>query len=550
MSEACAVYDAIVEYQQQRVMEDFDESNPHHIDHRRLMDAYVVSESAVVKHSGLRPETVRLVIKAFSLKGDNTGFSGVSEFNEANATPLVPIGGSKYTLVDPHSLAESLYESPFYWMMKDEIYSDTYTNNRGKFTESFCANRLRLVFGLDRVFTNIEIPKSQATTHTEIDVLAHFSDYVVLVQAKSKRLTVNARRGDLNAIYLDFQKGIQRGCDQGYDSAKLLFSSSIKKTLADRYGVQLPKSIRQVFLITVLSDQYPGLSIQVRHLLHNHHDKNIGGPLVLDIFALDVITEFLDSPLYFLSYLKRRCQYSQRVLAAQELTIFAHHLSNNLWLDSDVGLMSLDEGFCRDLDRAMIDRRCSAKRSTIPSGILTRFSDTYAGDILKSIQSRDDGVIFEIGLMLLEMSSQTFEEFDRECSLINRYTIADGSTHDFSMSMSDGKFGITVHCSFAPNEHARDRLFDHCQKRKYQHRSECWFGLGLSPTALSPRFGVRIQGSWEYAREMERKIGSLGRGRKRVRLFEGVESSRWKVGRNDPCPCGSGLKYKKCCIWD
>jgi len=23
---------------------------------------------------------------------------------------------------------------------------------------------------------------------------------------------------------------------------------------------------------------------------------------------------------------------------------------------------------------------------------------------------------------------------------------------------------------------------------------------------------------------------------------------RVKVGRNDPCPCGSGLKFKKCCI--
>jgi uncharacterized protein len=22
-----------------------------------------------------------------------------------------------------------------------------------------------------------------------------------------------------------------------------------------------------------------------------------------------------------------------------------------------------------------------------------------------------------------------------------------------------------------------------------------------------------------------------------------------KIGRNDPCPCGSGLKYKKCCGW-
>lgn len=22
-----------------------------------------------------------------------------------------------------------------------------------------------------------------------------------------------------------------------------------------------------------------------------------------------------------------------------------------------------------------------------------------------------------------------------------------------------------------------------------------------------------------------------------------------KVGRNEPCPCGSGTKFKKCCLW-
>jgi uncharacterized protein YecA (UPF0149 family) len=26
-----------------------------------------------------------------------------------------------------------------------------------------------------------------------------------------------------------------------------------------------------------------------------------------------------------------------------------------------------------------------------------------------------------------------------------------------------------------------------------------------------------------------------------------VRRDQPKVGRNDPCPCGSGLKYKKCC---
>ncbi|RLD63238.1 MAG: hypothetical protein DRI84_09935 [Bacteroidetes bacterium] len=27
-----------------------------------------------------------------------------------------------------------------------------------------------------------------------------------------------------------------------------------------------------------------------------------------------------------------------------------------------------------------------------------------------------------------------------------------------------------------------------------------------------------------------------------------LEHFESKVGRNDPCPCGSGKKYKKCCM--
>jgi uncharacterized protein len=29
---------------------------------------------------------------------------------------------------------------------------------------------------------------------------------------------------------------------------------------------------------------------------------------------------------------------------------------------------------------------------------------------------------------------------------------------------------------------------------------------------------------------------------------EPVVNPNRDVGRNDPCPCGSGLKYKKCCL--
>lgn len=37
-----------------------------------------------------------------------------------------------------------------------------------------------------------------------------------------------------------------------------------------------------------------------------------------------------------------------------------------------------------------------------------------------------------------------------------------------------------------------------------------------------------------------------GRGQGPANL-PGVLAARGKVGRNDPCPCGSGRKFKKCC---
>ena len=36
------------------------------------------------------------------------------------------------------------------------------------------------------------------------------------------------------------------------------------------------------------------------------------------------------------------------------------------------------------------------------------------------------------------------------------------------------------------------------------------------------------------------------RGRSRGAKQETVVRTQPKVGRNDPCPCGSGKKYKKC----
>jgi preprotein translocase subunit SecA len=44
-----------------------------------------------------------------------------------------------------------------------------------------------------------------------------------------------------------------------------------------------------------------------------------------------------------------------------------------------------------------------------------------------------------------------------------------------------------------------------------------------------------------------REIELMIKGHKPIIPHEPIKTSK-KIGRNDPCPCGSGKKFKKCCL--
>jgi preprotein translocase subunit SecA len=56
---------------------------------------------------------------------------------------------------------------------------------------------------------------------------------------------------------------------------------------------------------------------------------------------------------------------------------------------------------------------------------------------------------------------------------------------------------------------------------------------------------ARVQQNTEVKRERVAKItGESGAGDETVKKVP--VRKKEKIGRNDPCPCGSGLKWKKC----
>ena len=59
-------------------------------------------------------------------------------------------------------------------------------------------------------------------------------------------------------------------------------------------------------------------------------------------------------------------------------------------------------------------------------------------------------------------------------------------------------------------------------------------------------FAARIQSPEEVKREKVAKDVREGGTDKSVKRQPVVK--KIKIGRNDPCPCGSGKKYKNCCL--
>jgi SEC-C motif-containing protein len=108
---------------------------------------------------------------------------------------------------------------------------------------------------------------------------------------------------------------------------------------------------------------------------------------------------------------------------------------------------------------------------------------------------------------------------------------------------------------FASTHPAHRKGYDHDGTRRWAEQSE-WLGLeiiaagGVSDTAGDVEFVARYRdGGVEHAHH---ELAMFRKHEDRWHFADGrmvgpkpIVST--KIGRNEPCPCGSGTKYKKCC---
>ena len=199
-------------------------------------------------------------------------------------------------------------------------------------------------------------------------------------------------------------------------------------------------------------------------------------------------------------------------------------------------MVMISDDVSADLDQAILFRRKGIGEKRTPEGILTKYKNTFIGNFLDNISSHEDDYTIEIGFFLLTLSEEAITQINEGIEKTISLFFEDGRGHDFTVGFNDAKAGITIHTNTLEYSKAYNSLLEHCKRRKYMQHANNWFGICVDPHTKTVKFGVMSDTAWVYSKTIGEEIVNK------------LISKNVKIGRNEKCPCGSGKKYKKCCI--
>jgi hypothetical protein len=297
-------------------------------------------------------EKFKSLIQRFTLKigeAHNSGFNDVGDFNILSEKPIIELANGKLFIPQPHSLAEAMYESPFYWMNSDESYKDTALKNRGTTAEDITHKIVRNVYGSKQTFRSLKIIESKGKVITDIDVLAIFSNTAIIFQVKSKKLTAIYKKGNVESIKNDFKKAITDALNQGLKAKhQLLENENLKLVTSEGKLFSLKTKITNCEVVAITLDNYPAIANQSRLLLTNKPQDEF--LVAMTIFDLEIIAKYLKTPQSFFEYFFSRRKFSSYFMSENEMGYLGFHLQHGLQKFKDADFFHLDESWAQYID--------------------------------------------------------------------------------------------------------------------------------------------------------------------------------------------------------
>ena len=468
----------------------------------------------------------------------NQGFSAVGDYNQVLSHPLIRVADGKYFSPIPSNFAQSLYESPFYWMSNDPAYKDRASANSGEAIEEIAHQMLRRVFGKQNTYRNVKVLKGKDVV-TDIDVLAICGNKAVIVQAKSKKLTVSSRQGEIERIKADFGEGIQTAYEQGLLCRKAVIEKN--NVLRDRRGntIELHEDLDDAYLVCLSGDHYPAVTTQLHAFLEKSDLDPY--PLAVSVFDLDILTFFLKDPFDFLYYLRQRSAHAGSFFADSEMSFLGFHLRSKLYSDDRAEVVWLDSSFAEQVGVNFSMAKGDRPRTKLAEELFSEWRNEDFSELVEALKKTGVPGFTDAIFFLLDLAGAGAENLVKSIRDRKQATQLDGDVHSVTIPIEKSARGISFVCYPPTIDNIWEEFSDFAQATKYKHKADEWLVIGfVAGSAELVDMFFYSREIWQYDQAMERAANVV------LKQGTSMRVDRRKVGRNDPCYCGSGVKFKRC----
>lgn len=512
--------------------------------YKGLLDLFCITPNDFNEHLDITS-----YLKNFSIPTDSDGlnkqFKNIGNFNLFSAKPILELNSEKYFIPITYSVFEAVYESPYYWMFDDEKYRSKLAEHRGNVGEEITYELLSKVFGEKRVFKSVKIESKKGHDDTDIDVLCVLGSKALCVQVKSKKLTQLSRKGDFNQLLIDFRGAVQDAYNQGLICRERILENTAIFYNSEGNRIQLSEDIEEVYILGVTTENYPALTHQTFSFLEK--EDNAPHALFLTVFDLELVLFYLDNPYDFLYYVRQRIDLMDYFNANEEIHFLAYHLLNKLWKDPKADFILIDTSLGQLIDRNYYPFKLGIETSSENDKIKNRWKNEDFETLCNQISELNSPKAIDVIFHLLDWSTQSRENLVNQINRIKEQTKIDNSWHNFSIIAGPNvsSFGLSF-ISWENNnpDELMEILLKLSKGRKYKSKADHWIGIGClrDSNRLVDGF-VLNETKWKFDESLEEDIKWMFEGKNKgthIKLGK-------KIGRNEPCLCCSGKKYKYCC---
>jgi SEC-C motif len=470
--------------------------------------------------------------------------------------PFIRLNG-RYYCFDLYGLLDNIYRvmQRVIWRLKPD-YKQTWNNIQQKVSEELPFKYMERLLPGAKAYTQVfYIGQTDAGTADwcETDGLLSYDDHLLVIEARGGAFTYTPPATDFPAYVASLKNLVLKPATQGKRFVDYLRSAEVVPLFNKEHkqiGELRRKDFRQITICPVTLDPFTEMAAQVQHLRKIGVDVGSEPIWAVSLDDLRVYADVFENPLVFLHYVEQRMQAfrSNVIQSDDELDHLGLYLKHNHFstyakeMQGEAATRINFIGYRANVDKFFSERMfdpsapCPLKQDT-PPRIL---------EIIEFLSHTNKPGRAEVAAYLLDLDTGARAGISE---YIDRELLQQPTTKRSIPFSTHGGVALTVFCwtdTWAPRravlarEHARTvfmvnedgrRLLlelEYTDARTLKDVAWHWVDLTTIPLAELPRARAAAEGL-------------------RQERITKTESAKRKIGRNDPCPCGSGKKYKRCC---